>query len=766
MKILLKKALRAIWRNKKTYIACIVLIMLGVMMYVSFGIAGTALQTAKVEFYKETNFADAFAGVRGISRAQADALRIDGIADVSARVVLDAQVYIEDSDAVITLRLLSRNHDPLNQIRITGADIADDLDILMNQSFLDAWGLEAGDEVSLIINNRLIAFTIRGTFSSPEYLYIIDEGGSILPDEATFNVAVVSENTLLALNDNLFNDLSFALAPGIEFSDVEFALEDALQRFGLLSLIAQEDQTSNAILTMEVNYIVSIGNSVPMMFILMSIIILYLMLKRIIEQERPQIGTLKAFGYTKNQILVSYAFYGALTGAIGGILGVLLGILASDGFLVLFAEFFKLPNLVRAGTLQFSIVGLLMAVAGGVAGSIMGAKSTLKLQPAESMRPAVPNVKHKVRHGLKWLPTTAQMAIRSMSRNKVRSVFIVFGMMFSFGFLTFMASFSTMIDDVMLSTYNQIQVYDGKVRFHTPVRNAAGEIERIPGITYAEAIIEIPTEVSLSNRSTTTMLTGLAAESVLLRIYDTDRSQTFPPPGNGIILISALARELGARPGDYVTINERQVRVVEIVQQGMGAGAYLEKKFLSDIMEFTGGSTAVLFHAYDLSEIKRIAREGTNVRSLDDQAHTRKLMEDMLRPYTSMFYIFLVLGIVIAFAICYNTASIALMERKREYATLRVIGMHTREVANILRFEYWVLGACGILLGIPLPRMMLMAINNMMADMDLFSLSTHIPLQAYLTGLVCTLAAIYLSNRSNVRNVRKMEMVTVLKERE
>jgi putative ABC transport system permease protein len=767
MLLLFKKALRAIWRNKKAYISCVILIMIGLLMYISMGTVGTSLQTAKLEFYEETNFADAFSSVRGISRPQVDSLRIDGITDVSARVVVDSKVHIEDIETAITLRLLSRNKDPLNQFVLYGNDIVDDFDILMSENFLKAWDLEVYDTIDLIINNQLVTFTIRGTFSSPEYIYVVDPSGSIMPDESTFNIASISENVLLSLNNNLYNDLSFAFAPGIEFSDIEVALEDALQRFGLISLVAQEDQYSNAMVTMEIDYISAIGSTIPMLFIIISILLLYLMLKRMIEQERAQVGTLKAFGYTGKQILMSYAFYGVLTGLIGGILGIALGYLVSGGFLIVFAEFFNFPNFVRTGTLQFSINGLLIAIIGGGLGSIMGAKSTLKLQPAESMRPVVPNVKHKVHHGFweKWLPTTSQMSIRSISRNRVRSIFIVFGLMFAFGMLTFMASYSTIIDDVLLATYNKIQLYDGKVTFHSPVRNAVTEIERIQGITYAEAIVELPAEVSFSNRSVFTILTGLPSDSTLLKIYDTDRNQSFPPPTDGIILISEVAQNLGVAIGDYVTINETQIKIVEVVQQGMGSGAYLEKKHLSDIMNFEGGSTSVLFNAYNMSEIKRIAREGTNIRSLDDQAHTRTLMQDMLGPLATFSHFFLIIGLTIAFAICYNTASIALMERKREYATLRVLGMHMKEVANILGFEYWVLALCGMILGFRLPSLLLATINNML-DIDTFSLSSVVPMRSYIIGITCMFLAIYISNSSNVKNVRKMEMVEVLKERE
>lgn len=739
------------------------------MMYVNFAIAGNALNSAKSSYYEQTNFADVFAKVKGISDAQVNSLKINGVSDISARVVADSRADVEESDKIVKLRLLSRSYDNINQIIISGNDISEDDDILMNQSYLDAWDLSVGDDVELIVSGKHVTFTVCGTFMSSEYVYIIDDAGAVLPDEATFNVAVVKENVLqgLTVGDGMYNDLLFKLEDGVEFDDVKISLEDDLAEYGLISLTPQKDQLSNSMLTTEINGIVAMGDSVPMVFIGMSIVILYLMLKRIVEQERSQIGVLKAFGYTSTQILISYAFYGMFTGFIGGIAGGLLGYSLSSVYLTVMNQFFAMPNLVRTGTLGYCTTGLIIAVAGGVLGSIMGAKSTLKLQPAESMRPVTPMVTHKIHHGFweNWLSATQQMAFRSISRNKVRSIFIIGGMMFSFAILTFMGSYSSMIDDMMLVQYSKIQTYDGKLGFKTPVFNAQTESERISGVTLAEEIVELPAEMSLANLTKTVVLIGLPQDATMYNIYDVTRKKFFRPPSDGIILTSALADKLDAKIGSYVTINKNQIKVVEIVEQSLGSSAYLEKNYLCDIMDFEADATAVLVQADDMTEIKKIAKESSNILSFDDQATTAKLMQEMMAPYSSLMYLFLIIGIVVAFAIAYNTASIALMERKREYSTLRVIGMHMTEVAGILGFEYWLLGGLGILLGIPLAKLMKIGMAGMV-DMEQFYMPTNTPMKAYIVGLICTILAIYLSNLSNVRSVRKMDMVEVLKERE
>ncbi len=78
------------------------------------------------------------------------------------------------------------------------------------------------------------------------------------------------------------------------------------------------------------------------------------------------------------------------------------------------------------------------------------------------------------------------MAFRSISRNKVRTAFVIFGIMFSYAILTFMGSYSSMMDDMLLAQYTQIQVFDGKVTLRMPAANAESDVSRIKGVTLAE----------------------------------------------------------------------------------------------------------------------------------------------------------------------------------------------------------------------------------------------------------------------------------------
>jgi len=120
---------------------------------------------------------------------------------------------------------------------------------------------------------------------------------------------------------------------------------------------------------------------------------------------------------------------------------------------------------------------------------------------------------------------------------------------------------------------------------------------------------------------------------------------------------------------------------------------------------------------------------------------------------------------LVAFAIIFNTTTISLSERKREYATLRVIGLSVGEVSEIMNFEYAILTSFGILLGIPFTKL-LNSLMNLMVDSDIYSMPSTLPLSAYLIGASCCFTAIFLSARSARKRIQTFDMVEVLKERD
>jgi putative ABC transport system permease protein len=758
--------------------------MIGTMMLTAMGTAVNGLANAMYSFYEDYNLADAWARVGAIPLSEVERLRnIPGVADVSARTIMEVRAGIGGSDDMIVLRVFSfapGEENRINDFAMNGVEPSLQNDIALSEMFNAAHGLETGDAITLYAQGRALSFRTTGTFLAPEYIYIARGGTEMLPDNLGFGIAYITEDAMTTITGRpgVANEVLFTLQDGYDFESVQGHLQNALQPYGLITLLNRDAQLSYMFLDMEVRALESVSTSMPFVFVALAVVVLYLMLKRIIEQERTQIGVLKAFGYSNFELVLHYMAYGGITGLIGGLLGFAYGAALSGFYLAMFLEFFLMPELVQPVSPMYLLASLGIAVGGGLLGAFMGAVKALQLTPSEAMRPESPKpIKYDIVGKIKGLTfilnSRGQMALRSVIRNPVRSGFVIIGVTFSFMMLVVFGDMEGMVDTLLYSQFQDVRHYSVRATLNRPVdfNQAIEAAYAIPHITQAEALWELP--VTLSNRhiQSGTVITGIPADSVLFSVFDSDLRRAFPPPTNGLIITNGLADNLHAVAGDILYIsthlseNDIPIVVERVVTQNIGSGAFLEINTLAALVNHPAVASAIIFNSDDIAFVTDYLKESPLVGTVDSIQSTLQQYLDMMEPYSAIYSIMFMMGVAIAFAIIYNTATISLSERQREFATLRVLGLTVDEVCEIMRFEYWVLAAIGMLLGIPAADALLVAIN-MLIDTDMMSMPTNIQTRAYAMAAFGCAAAIMLSNFSAKRKIRKFNMVEVLKERE
>lgn len=780
-----KQAVRGVWRGRKSYFACIVLLAMGIMVYVSYQLLYVNLSSAQKQFYASQRFADGFASVDAISVGAVKNLSdIKGISRVDSSITLDARVMGLSDTKIVTLRLNSfdpENPERLNNFVLAKGTVPESGGLLIGQTFAAANKLAVGDTVRLIVNGQEIERQITGIAQSPEYVYVIPDTGQLLPDDSAFGFAFVPAADLETLGSGrgIANRLSFLLEKGATFRQVEAPLREALEPYGLRSLTARKDQPSHAMLQQEIDQLGSMSASIPTVFIVMAVLILYIMLKRMIEQERMQIGTLKAFGFSNWTIVLHYLSYGGVTGAVGGVAGVLLGLVMTGGMTQMYLDYFSLPAIQVPPDPFYILMGLLIAILSGLAGAFMGVRGVLRLEPGEAMRPPSPPVLKSdlfARLPLirKLLTSYGFMASRNITRNKFRSTFVLAGMAFAFAITAFMASYGDMFKTLMLDQFTKVEVYDLKITLKTPTgaADALETADALKGVDSAEAILELPAELHREHLQEAVSLTALPDDAGLYRIYDVDSKQNHSPPKEGILLSSTLAKKLQAKRGDVLTVRtpytgDRDIPlpVMGVVHTNSGSSAFVSLKGIWNALDIPPTVNSILLSAKDPQAIKAELTDAKNVAAMIDQEEAKASYMDMFRTYSSLMEMMQGIGMIIAFAIITNTASISLSERKREYATMRVLGMHPKEIGKVVSFEYWVLSLGALPLGILLTRMIKQAMATTI-DSDLFTMPLNTPLGSYLSAAVLCAATVALSNRLARRRISKFDMVEVLKERE
>lgn len=760
---------------------------LGVTVFAMMNTALLVVEDGKNQYYQETRLGDVFAQVAQIPGSALVKLdEIDGIGQVDGRLIKNIRVMMPDNkEDVITLKMISvkpaAGAERLNNYVVSaGEDLKQREDVLVGYDFYMAYGYKPNDPIAFVLDGNIYNLKVKGGVYAPEYVYIVQNETELFSDTTKYNIAFIDEKMLMDITglDGLYNDLSFALEDGYGYEDVKDELEYELEKYGLISLYDRKDLLSYSMLEEEIRGGRSMSTSMPMTFVAMAGIVLYLMLKRLIEQERSQIGTLKAFGYSDGKILFHYIYYGLITGVVGAVMGILIGNNVTGSYIDFYLEYYKMPISNRITDYTYFYWGCFMAVAGGVGGAYFGARHVIKLSPAEAMRPKSPR---PIRKDItKLFPIlkvifTARgfMAARNIIRNKVRSSFVVIGIVFTFGMMAMIGMMNGVMDAMLFNQFNHVLKYDAEIALaqDVPYQQGVESVLSLDGVTYAEGIMKTPVRVYNGFLMTGTTLVGIRQGSQIYKLYDDELKYNKKTDDSGIILSSMVADALQVEKGDSIYLagpyfdSDRKIYVHDILTQSVGGSAYIDLGLLSGMMDRDVMVNALIIKYSDIGQIRETLINSEQVRKIEDKTETLAMYEQMLDSYAYLITVMQIVAVLIGFTIIYNTAVITMSERSREYATLRVIGLTIHEVREIMSFEYWLLCFAGIILGIPFAYMLNAGLQQAI-DIDVFSWPSTIPLSAYVTAAVGCIGAVFFSNMTSVKTIRKLDLVEVLKERE
>lgn len=792
--MLWKKMLRDIWQNKGSYAACLVVAVVGLLTFTSFSILQNNMEISQETLYNEQRFADAFAYVESMPRGRVQDLeKVEGVERAQGRLTRQVRLFDPDRDESVFLELVGMDFaEPLllNDVLVLEGNHIEPghLEVLVDNQFFAANRLDLRDELPIVAAGRVQTLTVNGTGMSPEFVYPLRTETEIYPDPETFGIVYISLEDMYRIfpeEQGQVDDLVFTLEAGAKFEDVRHRLEPALERYGLITAYPREEQVSHFILREEIEQIERMATALPLIFLGVAAIILYIMLMRIVEQQRGQIGILKAFGYTDGEVMIHYLSYALLIGTVAGILGTGSGIIAATPLTTFMLEFFNLIPVYEGFSLAYMLSGLAMSLGVFLFAGYQGCKGVLRLNPVEAMRPPTPGAVRRTlaeRWGFFWnmLTIQGQMAVRNVSRNRRRSAFMFVGIMLSSALVVMVWSLNDMMDVFLFRQYQQVETYDARITLSRPAHRqpVLRELESRPEVVRAEPLAEVPVTLSHRWHSKDVLALGIDPQGGYYNIID-DQDRRIPPPEQGVILSQRLADILDVRPGSAVEIESpylppgetRSVRVVDTVPQYLGMHAYLSLPALDHLLDQGKLATSVLVgldHRAGsnlVPELRDHFQESPMVAGVDGRWERIEQSEELLEAMGGLIYLYLLLGMVIGFAIIYSSSFIILSERSRELASMQVLGMTPEEVFSVITFEQWFLGLGAMAMGIPLAALIQLSFAEAMST-DLYAIPSHLSREAIPLGLALTAAAIWIAQRFALRKVRQLSLVEVLKSRE
>jgi putative ABC transport system permease protein len=791
MGLLLKKLLRDIGEAKGQFASIIMVIIIGVMFYTGFNSTLLNLKVASEQYYADYRLADLWAGFQKAPENVINRIsNLPEVKKVTGRVVKDQQITINKHDAVIRLITLpDLRSETVNDVMIrTGRYFSADesRQCLVEEAFFKAQRLRFGDYLEPVINGNKVKLKVIGVVKSPEYLYPLRDGTEMVPDSLRFGVVYVKKSfgqAVFGFNGSV-NDVSILLKPGADSSQVQSRLERSLQRYGLIEIIPRKDQLSYNTFAGEIEQIGSISGVFPILFLIVAAIIIYITMTRIIENQRVQIGTMKALGYGNLQIMVHYLSYAALTGLAGSAIGSLIGIWLGKQMIRLYNTIYQLPLEQMQAHYELVIPALLLAlIFCGIAG-YNSCKKELRLVPAESMRPKAPKTGTRTgmeRIGFLWrrFNFSWKIIFRNLFRYKRRVLLTSIGIIFASALLLAALGLNDSIGYLVDQQYSTIQQYDLRVMLKGMTDPAGlNSIRSLPHVSRLEPVVGLGVEISNGWRTKKLGLNGLPEQSRLYRV--TDRAgRPVVVPKEGILISNQLSETLGAGPGDWVRIKPllpgknreqdcRPARVRGVVSQYVGQSAYGDLNFCGKLLLDGVTANQVLLKLDQLQNQTKVTaklKEMPTVSSVqsttDALANLNKALEN---ASFSIGFMILASGIL-AFAVVYNITTINIFERRRELATLKVLGFTHSEMDGLIRNENLIVTFFSVLCGLFLGSHLLDFLARD-ASTDNMSLPAVLHQPSYFLAVLLIFAFTLSANFILMKKVHTINMVEALKSSE
>lgn len=788
VKTIFIKALRDLKNHKGAYIACSLVMAIGITVFAGLSQMVKTFPVAQNDFYQQGRFGDGFADVVSMPASVLNKIEsIHGVEKVSGRLVFETRVD-NSEDRSVTLRTISYDtaeHDRLNDIFCVDGRFPDEnsSELMLTENFFYANNMNLGDKITLAVRGQKYDFTVCGLVQSPEYVYVSQGGGNIIADDSAFGIAYIS----LKIMENIFdmsgevNNVSVSLTNSEDIKNIRPDIENMLKPYGLSSFTEREDQNSNFLLNEEIRGLESIVSSVPILFLLVGVIIMMVIVRRTIEQQRTQIGLMKAIGYTNISILGHYSIYGFVIGLAAALIGGILASLVAAMMSEVFSAYFSMPSFtasIRPGdALQLSILSL----ACSIGASLLGARGVLKLQAAESMRPPAPPPGKSIlveRIHIFWsrLKSIPQMVLRNIFRNKGRTIVTLFGMVICYSMIAAVFSFWPMFDFLLDREFKDVQRYDLKVGLHTASdRNSTeASAEVLPGVSIAEGMAELPVMLLKDEKYKEIILIAVSAQSDQYIIYGADE-KPMELPADGITLSDRLADMLGVGVGDEILLDmpwpdtEKHIVVTGICKQYMGLNAFINLDTMSKQLNIPDIANSVMLKIDpDPGALEKLTERLDNAQNVSSYANAKEVLISTKEQYAvsmSALYFMAVMAIFAGFAILYNSSVIALSERTRELASMRVLGFSIQETTWVIALEQIILLSFGILIGIPTAGVMMQGLGESMAS-DAYEIPAAIPFISHVYAFVSTALSLAAATYITQRKIRKLDLVEILKERE
>ena len=842
-----KSILREIKSSKARFISILVIILLGVAFYSGIKASGPNMKAAIENFYNEYHLMDAkIVSSAGLSEEDLKLLdNSDKILDYYASHTVDANLtninsvvkfmeYDQDKSANINSLEVLEGRLPKNP-----GEIALDEQALKYGDFkiVDTYTIQCDDEIKNQLNNN--SFKIVGIVRSPLYIEKLAKGTTTVGKGLVDYFAILNKNDFsMEAYSEIY--ITFKNTKGLESYSDEYAekmeeniryLEELFssrpkERLEEIKIKAIEEISKNYVdaigselyISMaenqlpeidEVKYyffnrndnpgysefydvvkrINSIATVFPICFFIVAVLICLTTMTRMVEENRIEIGTLKALGYSNREISIKYIIYASLASIIGGILGVIVGFnIFPRVIYTAYNTQYALPNLSIVYYPSYIIQSLVISILCTVGASLLVLKVDLNSTPSTLMRPKAPKsgkriLLERITPIWKRLNFNEKVTFRNLFRYKQRMIMTVFGIAACTAMIITGFGLKDSIGDLTNKQFNKLWKYQATVIFNdnTTIEDDDEYNEKLMSLKGYKNSLNIHQEmVTISkediNKQNVTLYVPEDKDKFKDFVLLNDRvsGEEYILSDDGAIINEKLAKLLGVVKGDEITFKDSEnnsyiIKVNNISESYLSHGIYMSKAYYADVFgkEAKYNSQFIMLDDsnYEDNDIASKLMETNKVINVTMTSYLSKTTNEAMDTLNIVVIILIISAGGLALVVLYNLNNINVSERIRELSTIKVLGFYDHEVTMYILRENFILTALGIIIGMFMGKI-LHGFVITTAEADNMMLSPSIYAASFIYSIILTIVFSLIVMFMMHRKLKKINMIDALKSNE
>jgi len=652
---------------------------------------------------------------------------------------------------------------------------------LVGNLFAKEHDLGPGDGLEVQYNNRSVMLEIAGIVASPEYIYVIGEGGwpqssLLLPLFTTYEMAV----DVFGVGAGTYNELLVLIEDGYEPEDVSGNLESSLSSDGIRitrSLLGTEE-ADYQFSRVDAKAMGQIGWAFGIIILCVTAVVIYNSLTRLIASQRPYIGVMGALGGRTRKILLHYSLFGFFMGLLGSLFGIVLGISLSKLIVYLYSD---LIGLVDPDTtiywiypLVFSVIGVAVSTLAALIGSLrvtrIGPREALTSQYNTQVFSKKPIIEKLFDRSSKKRSILARVPLRNLGRNKVRTGITIVAMAFSLILVFVCLVMAFCFTSPLQSNYDEYEKWDMKALLVQRQNPDAMMIEfdelKDQGVT-GEAHIDDYLPLLHDDALEYVHIQAFMEDSKLRSFNVIEGKEDL---AKGVLVGSVLAKDLDLSPGSKITFlmgeEESEVEVVGITGELLDDSIFMTFDRAQGLLGSEAVANSMVLDIGDLSRSDAEAQlqQRFAVASISYTDDVIDGMEGMMEGMISMFMIFVLFGVIAEILFVSTTVVLNILDRDMEFISLRAIGCKAKRIRRMIVSESVILLGFGLLIGLPLGYYITIWAFDYIVE-DMMYIQLEVPLFIYVITALIALGSAVLASYISGRHITKMSLGDSIRQR-